>query len=465
MFVNVPGSFRDPSGRVFDAGDTVLRTIQPCYREHWEQATESGLLSQLVEKGFLLEFKEVPPVEGAWKCVQAEKLPFISYPYEWSFPQLRDAALLTLEIQRCALNCGMTLKDASAYNVQFRGSRPVFIDLLSFEKRPDLAPWQAYRQFCMHFLAPLALQSFEPRLSRLSAQWINGIPLDVAWGMLPARAKFSAGLQMHVHLHAKAEKRFEDGRVAALRTREVRVSSRQLLDVVESLERTIKALPYAQMGGEWSEYYSDTNYSKAGAAHKERLVAEAARSFAGRLAHDFGANTGRYSRLLAPHFDAVLASDLDAVAVARHYTALASTPEDRLSSVLPLVVDLANPSPAIGWACLERQSFVQRGSADMVIALALTHHLFFASGIPWAEQAAFFASLLKPGGGLAVEFVPRGDSQVERLLAARDDVFTEYTLEDFRANFGVFFQEKASYRIMDSQRVLLILTTKKQDES
>ena len=166
MFVNVPGSFRDPSGRVFDAGDTVLRTIQPCYREHWEQATESGLLSQLVEKGFLLEFKEVPPVEGAWKCVQAEKLPFISYPYEWSFPQLRDAALLTLEIQRCALNCGMTLKDASAYNVQFRGSRPVFIDLLSFEKRPDLAPWQAYRQFCMHFLAPLALQSFEPRLSR-----------------------------------------------------------------------------------------------------------------------------------------------------------------------------------------------------------------------------------------------------------------------------------------------------------
>ena len=450
----IQSSFRDPSGQVFDREGVICRTINASYQEHWEHLQSSGLLPALVQKEMVVPFRETAPLPGSWKSVNVERIPAISYPYEWSFPQLRDAALLTLAIQREALQAGMTLKDSSAYNVQFLGSKPVFIDPLSFEKRPPDAPWQAYRQFCMHFLAPLALFSGDPRLGRLSRLWIDGVPLDLAWSMLSWKSAFSPGLQMHLHLHAKAEQKYNDARKAAGKVGKARISTRALLDLTDSLIRTVRGLKNPAAPGEWTEYYTDTNYSTAAEDEKKRLVREAVRNRAGKLALDLGANTGKYSELLAPFFEQVVAADIDPQAVGRLYEAQSKTAGSR---ILPLVQDLGNPSPAIGWACIERDSWMQRWQADCVCALALTHHIFFSNGIPWPEQAVFFARQLKAGGLLVMEFVPREDSQVQRLLAARDDVFPDYTLEGCCLAFAELFQIQQTLPIADSPRRLLLL--------
>lgn len=180
------GSFRDPCGQVLVENGQIIRTINECYQEHWQMAQNSGLLQNLVESGFMPAFEETKHSNGAWKTLEVQKIPFISYPYEWSFSQLQDAALLTLRIQKRALRAGMVLKDASAFNIKFQNGKPLFIDLLSFEKRLDNSPWQGYRQFCKHFLASLALYARDNRLGRLSSLWIDGVGLDLAWNLLGA---------------------------------------------------------------------------------------------------------------------------------------------------------------------------------------------------------------------------------------------------------------------------------------
>ena len=459
MSAAVTGSFRDPCGRVLHAGGKILRTINACYRPHWEKALSSGLLPDLMADGRVVAFHETTPLPGTWKTLEVERIPWVSYPYEWSFPQLRDAAILTLEIQMEALTRGLTLKDASAYNIQFHGAAPIFIDLLSFEEREANAPWQAYRQFCMHFLAPLALYVTDPRLSRLSTLWMDGIPLDLAWSLLPLRSVFSPGLQMHLHLHAHAEKKYQDGRQAAKSIRQAKVSTQGLLDLSASLLRAVKAMPGPDRTGEWEDYYTDTNYSPLALQAKEAVTEQTAAGTKGSLALDLGANTGHYSALLARHFSQVIAADIDAQAVGRHYLSLRAKGEKR---ILPLVLDLGNPSPSIGWACAERASWMQREKADYICALALTHHLYFSNGIPWREQADFFVSLLAPRGALLLEFVPREDSQVERLLAARDDIFPDYTLEKLRAAFSPLFEEREVHSLQGTKRILLFLT-KRED--
>lgn len=450
----ISGSFRDPCGYVYADGGRIIRTLNSMYREHWELALSSGLLGALSGRHFLPEYREIEPLEGSWKTLEVEEIPWISYPYEWSFYQLRDAARLTLEIQAEALERGLTLKDASAYNVQFNGARPVFIDLLSFEKRAPDSPWSGYRQFCMQFLAPLALAVHDPRLGRLSAGWIGGIPLNLAWKLLPWRAGFSAGLQLHLHLHGRAERKYGDARRADAKVRQAKIGGKALLELVGSLRRTVDSLRGPTLPGDWTDYYADTNYSESATAAKQRIVETAAGQAGGGLAHDLGANTGRFSAIMAPYFKQVIASDMDAPAVARHYMRLKKNGDGK---ILPLVLDLSNPSPGIGWDNSERMPWAGRGAANFVCALALTHHLYFTEGIPWERQVAFFAGLLRVGGSLLLEFVPREDSQVRRMLAARDDIFTDYTLDDLRGALGRRFLEERIWPLPDSDRSLILL--------
>ena len=235
---------------------------------------DSGLYEKLVKAGALIPHVETEQVsaesEAAFKVIQPERVPFISYPYEWSFSQLKDAALATLSIHKRALKLGMLLKDASAYNIQFVRGRAMLIDTLSFEIYKEGEPWMEYKQFCQHFLAPLALMSCrDVRLSQLLRVHIDGVPLDLASELLPFKTKFNFGLLTHIHVHAGSQKRYADKTVEP---RKCMMSQQAMIGLIESLESTIKKLTWQPAGTEWGAYYEATNYSDSAFEHKKQLV-------------------------------------------------------------------------------------------------------------------------------------------------------------------------------------------------
>lgn len=455
----INGSFRDRSGYVWSDGQDILRTINASYAQHWNHASDTGFMTKAVADGSIIPFEEIGTAPGSWKTLRVEKIPFVSYPYEWSIGQLKDAALLTLRLQSLALENGLVLKDASAYNMQFRGVSPVFIDLLSFECDHDGKPWSAYRQFCMHFLAPLALASYvDLSCGALSKLWIDGIALDLASKMLPWRTRIRPGLALHLHLHARMEQKHGDSAKSAKKAKDVQILTKSKKNLAENLTDTIRKITTKTKISEWGDYYSDTNYTGEGEKFKLAFVEQIAKKIDSQtLAVDLGANTGRYSRLLAKHFTYVIAADFDPLAVERHYLSLK---KNGPKNILPLVLDLANPSPGIGWACRERESFSDRCKADMITALALIHHLTIGAGIPLALSARYFAELLRSGGTLLLEFVEKEDSQIKRLLAVREDVFDDYTPAGMKQAFTPYFDELESERIPGSKRTLHVFQKK-----
>jgi ribosomal protein L11 methylase PrmA len=446
-------SFRDPSGFVFSADGTIYRQVNEAYRAEYDRLRESGLYDALARDRLLVEHEEVSAdlrvTDAAYKVIRPTRVPFVSYPYEWSFGQLKAAALVTLRVQRAALDRGMSLKDASAYNVQFFGCRPVFVDTLSFETYAEGRPWVAYRQFCQHFLAPLALMSrVDVRLGRLLSSYLDGIPLDLASGLLPRRTRLSVGLLTHVHLHASSQARYADRPVA---TRAMKVSRLSLVGLLESLRKTVESLSWEPEGTTWAEYYDNTNYGEEAQRAKRDLVAAYLERAAPATVWDLGANTGAYSRIASERGASTVAFDFDPAAVERNFREGAKAGEENL---LPLVLDATNPSPAVGWANAERASLAERGPADAVLALALVHHLAIGNNVPLARVASYFATL---GRSLVVEFVPKDDSQVRRLLASREDIFGDYTQEGFEAAFAREFEVVDSAPIEGSVRRLYLM--------
>jgi hypothetical protein len=411
---------------------------------------ESRLYEKLVKAGLLVQHVESDETaaepELAYKIIQPERVPFISYPYEWSFGQLRDAALATLSIQRRALKAGMSLKDASAYNIQFVRGKPVLIDTLSFEIYKEGQPWVAYRQFCQHFLAPLALMALKDvRLSQLLRVYIDGVPLDLASSLLPSRTRFDFGLLTNIHLHAGAQKRYSG---AEVKSRAATMSKQAMTGLIDSLDSAVRKLEWKPGGTEWGNYYDITNYSDAAFEHKKQLVREWSAKIKPGLVWDLGANNGVFSRLAGEGGPYVVSSDIDPAAVEQNYR---EVKEEKAENILPLLIDLTNPSPSIGWANEERDSFGSRGPADMVLSLALIHHLAISNNVPLTQVAEFFANI---GKRLVIEFVPKSDSQVQKLLVSREDIFPTYTREGFESAFQQSFKICETVNLRESERVL-----------
>jgi hypothetical protein len=458
----VPSSFRDPSGFVFTRDQELLRQVDASWRDQYDLLMGSGLYSALVEARLLVPHEEVELSKAAgpdaYRVLRPERIPFISYPYEWSFGQLKDAALLTLRIQRVAFDHGMSLRDASAFNIQFRAGRPVLIDSLSFEKLPEGKPWVAYRQFCQHFLAPLALASYRDiRLTQLARTHIDGIPLDLAAGLLPFRARFRVPLLLHLFLHARSQVRHQaDANQEGSNGRRTRPFTAQAFrGLLDSLEKAVTKLTWRPGKSPWAGYYTEADsYSPEAMQHKQHLVEAFLDRTSGRTAWDLGANTGRFSRMAAARGMHTVSFDLDPAAVESNYFQVVREGEWAL---LPLVMDLVNPSPSIGWENHERQSLLERGPADLVLALALIHHLAIGNNVPLERLASFFGEL---STWLIVEFVPKSDPKVQVLLASREDVFPRYSQEGFELAFGTRFDIQAGEQIKDSDRVIYLMRAK-----
>ena len=453
---NVSGSFRDPSGFMFKHDGKLFRQINQKYQEEYDLLMSSGLYDQLNKSRTLVAHKEAdlalaPRPEIAYKVIQPEIVDFISYPYEWCFNQLKDAAILTLAIARRALEFGMSLKDASAYNIQFHQGKPVFIDTLSFEKYEEGAPWVAYRQFCQHFLAPLALMAnTDIRLAQLMRLHIDGIPLDLASKLLPATTKVSFGLATHIHVHARSQQRYADKEVSQNDVK-ARVSKTAMLGLLDSLLSTVKSLNVKTIQTEWTDYYQDNNYTPASFEAKRQLVRSFIEKVQPKHVWDLGGNTGEFSRAASDLQIPTVCFDIDPGAVQQNYD-LVKTNKEKF--MLPLRMDLTNPSPDLGWHNAERESMQARGPVDLVMALALIHHLAISNNVPLVDVADFFADM---GQHLVIEFVPKSDSQVKRLLASRLDIFPDYTLEGFRKAFAQRFVLIDEKPVEGSERTLFLM--------
>ncbi len=454
-------SFRDPAGFVFNHKGAVYRQINLAGRRDYDQLMESGLYKALTTKRLLVAHTVVTKTDDFGKdieryaVIQPEQIPFISYPYEWSFPQLKAAALLTLEIQEIALQHGMILKDASAYNVQFIGKRPIFIDSLSFAAHETGKPWDGYRQFCEHFIAPLAVARYTTYDSlKLLQTHIEGIPLGLASKILPKRARLNVGLFSHLILHNASQRRFQkSGAKTDTEAREVKtrpMSTLALQGLMASLSRTVNSLKPPASQTEWGNYYDFTNYTDAGFKEKHAMVEKFMEQISPKplMVWDFGANNGEFSQIAAKHNVYTIAWDIDPIAVGRNYLH-----QENTAHMLPLIQDCVNPSPSLGWMGTERDSLFKRGPADVVFVLALIHHLAIGRNLPLAHIAEFLAAT---GKHIIIEFVPKGDSKVDILLASRKDIFPDYDIEQFEAAMAKYFVLVEKQSIPHTKRTLFL---------
>ena len=449
----VASSFRDPSGSLFFDNGILLRRVNNLYKNNYELLMNSDLYKILVQKKLLISHKEIvfkKKGKEVYKLIQPQFIPFISYPYEWCFSQLKDAALLTLKIQKISLKYGMTLKDSNAWNIQFFRGKAIFIDTLSFEKYKEGSPWIAYKQFCQHFLAPLLLMAKKnTQLNQISKIFLDGIPLSLTSSLLPKRTYLNFSILSHIHLHAQSQKYF--GKKSFDFKRSI-FNLNSMLGLINNLESLIYNLKLSRQDTEWVNYYSNTNYSSTAFKHKKMIVSEFLKiAKPKKCVWDLGANEGVFSRLASEQRINTISFDIDLLAVEKNYLK-AKLDSDKY--LLPLIIDLTNPSPAIGWENNERYSLIERGPADCVLALALIHHLAISNNLPFVKIAEFFRKICQ---WLIIEFVPKNDSNVKILLSSREDIFSDYLQENFETEFSKYFKIINRKNIINSKRVMYLM--------
>lgn len=440
---------------MFERDGVLLRQVSHEHRDDWNAFISSGLAEQLIGANQLIphtdEDVSLAAIPGtAHAIIRPERVGFVSYPYEWSFSQLRDAASLTLEIQRAALDHGLSLRDATPFNVTFHRGRPIHIDTTSFGRYEEGRPWVAYRQFCEGFLAPLALMSLvDPRLGAFPRARLDGMPIDLAAALLPGKARLKPGLLIHLLLHARSGARPPS---KAAGDREGRFSRRSFEGLIDSLASAVAGLRVPKGHTTWGDYYEEADhYSAEAGVSKESVVSDAIAEVAPGSVWDLGANTGRYARLASQRGIATVAFDLDTAAVDTAYLESRRRGDEHL---LPLLQDIVDPSPALGLANRERASLSDRGPTDLVLALALVHHVAIGRNVPLERFIDVVAEL---GRWALIEWVPKEDPRVRDLLASREDVFTGYREDAFARAAGTRFRVHRVQRLDDSPRSLYLL--------
>ena len=352
-------------------------------------------------------------------------------------------------MQTIALDYGMSLKDANCFNIQFLNNKPLLIDTSSFEEYQEGSAWVAYRQFCENFVAPLALMAYtDINLNSLFLGNINGIPLNLASKLLPFKTKFNFNLFTHIHLHSKMQAQYSDNSKKIVNTN---ISKQQLKNILSNLKDTIEGIKLPKVETEWGDYYNFTNYSDSSFNEKKNIIEEFKREIQPKQIWDFGCNEGVFSRLFTDNGNKVIAFDIDKIAIEKNYL---KAKQDKETNIFPLVFDISNPSPALGFSNQERKTIQDRAkNVDMILALALIHHLRFTCNLPFYKVAEYFSSIAKY---LVIEFVDKKDSQVEKMLLNRKDVFEDYTQETFEQEFSKQYRILQKKHIADTERTLYL---------
>jgi SAM-dependent methyltransferase len=458
-----PASFRDPANRVFYHDAEVRRGLRGPAVDDWRALVGTKFFARMVDEGSLCATEELDSAArpelaaGQFDLIlRHERIPFVSHPYEWTFAMLRDAALLHLDLLAAAVPEGMITKDGTAYNLQWRGAQPTFIDIGSFERLRAGEPWAGYRQFCQTMLYPLLLQAhlgvdFQPWLRAR----VDGIEPDQMRRLFGGGRRWKAGVFKHVHLHDALQRRMAGASAGEVRAdlRAAGFSVELVLATVRSLRRLVQRLEWQPPTSHWSGYRQTCTYSDADAEAKrifvDGVLSEAAADGGLGLVLDLGANDGAYARLAAGHADQVVAVESDHAVTDALYRRLRDEGERR---ILPLVMDLADPSPGGGWRGVERAPFTGRAGADAVLALALVHHLAVGRNLPLPEVLDWLGGL---GRLLVVEFVEPADPMANRLLANKPaGMFGDYRLEVFERLFEQRFTVRRREALPSGTRTL-----------
>lgn len=460
------GSFQDRESRVFYHDNRVFRALSEDALKNWQALQHTKFYQRLVSEGKVVSSREVDNGQEFGQVLfegrdsgflEHQRISAISYPYEWCFGMLKDAALLHLDILLDALEEGFSLKDASSFNVQWNGVRPVFIDIASFEALKP-GPWVGYRQFCQMFLYPLLLQayknvSYHPWL-RGSIQGIE--PMDFCRLMSP-QDYLKPGVFLHGYLHAKLQNDF--GRKAtdesvASQLRSAEYSRQMIRNNLQGLKKIIERLNWDIGRSTWSDYTTNNSYTSQETQEKIDFISETLQNGSWGLVWDIGCNTGNFSKLASQHADYVLAMDNDHFTVEKMYARLK---QEKITNVLPLVYNLADPSPSLGWRGKERKSLEHRNKPDLVLCLALIHHMVIQYNIPVREFLEWLAQL---GGNLVIEFVEKSDPMVKRLLANKIDNYDDYERGYFERCLGELFNVEKSQALQGGTRTLYYCSTR-----
>ena len=445
-------SYRDPSGFVFEKDKIYYRQVNKIFKEHFNLFISSGCYEKLVKQQLLISHEQVNEnLTGSdeWHTtLKPEQIEFISYPWEWSFDMLKDAALLTLRIAREAISSGMILKDATPYNIQWHKGRLIFIDTLSFEKYNPDEPWIAYRQFCEGFLSPLLLMHYSKQsLQQLSLAWPEGIPLAATKSLLPWKTKLSLHIYLHIHLHASVSQRKN-----AADSPKAKFSKQKLLNLISSLEILIRKLKLQGRSTAWSEYYDEASQRKNYLEQKKSIITRWLNELPEvKTASDLGANEGEFSLLLSAKGIKTIAVDFDSFCINKLYNAIKTSGE---KNIQPVVADLSNPSPAVGFNNNERYSLTSRLTTDLSLALALVHHLAIGKNISFEMLAHFLKNI---SGMLIIEFVPKTDEKVQLMLRNKKDIYKDYTKEIFETIFSPYYRLERKETIGESGRTLYLM--------
>jgi len=451
------GSFRDRDGRIYRHGGRILRGISATALKDFTKLQSKAFYGDFLRRGEIVH-SEILEVENnplpaeiveQWAgFIEHRRIPVISYPYEWTFGMLRDAARLQLDLLEAAIGEGMTLKDATPYNIQFEGGRPIFIDIPSFETLPPGAPWAGYRQFCEMFLFPLMLQAYKGiHFQSFMRSSIDGVGVQTAASLFGFRDRFRSGVLSHVWLQAKLDKRYGSTQQnVRSELKSAGFNKELILANVRKLRRLVGKLSWQGEGSEWGGYEAFHNYSEIDHELKESFIDESvAASGAGRV-WDIGCNTGQFSKIAARHAETVLAMDLDHFAVERLYREIRdriqnqdSPPgdsSDKLGRILPLVQNIADPSPNWGWRNAERVDLPTRACPDLVLCLALIHHVVITANVPMAEFVGWLDGLADQ---VIIEYVSRKDDKVQALLRNKEDKYSDYSRENLEATLTAHY--------------------------
>jgi ribosomal protein L11 methylase PrmA len=435
-----PASFRDPAGFIFTSGDKFYRHVSPSYKDHYEYAVKKGLFKEAIEKKLLLSFEETDTFHTEdihhYKTLLPKQIPFFTYPWEWSFEQLKDAAIATLSLCRLALQNGMILKDATPLNLQFIDGRFLWIDHLSFEIYEAGHTWNAYRQFCEMFLNPLLIaSSCGIEAHRILHAYPGGISAMQTAKLLPWKKRWNLHVQLHVYLQSKVQ-----NKTSNTTTKKHPFNVNKILRILDSLETCIRSISYRPAVPVWSHYYEETILSKEYLQEKKTTIKQLLENIPYQTVFDAGCNDGAMAELCKVEAW-VAAADSDSVCIDNLFGKIQN---NKIPNINPFVLDLTQPSGAMGWENKEQLSFIERNEFDLVLALALIHHLAIGKNVPLNKIADLFTRI---GKELIIEFVPKEDPKVIDMMANRKDIFDHYNRVEFEK---VFSQHFAISRIIES---------------